>query len=558
MSEELKQQTFELIDDIKKAIHNLGDSGGPRELDWITHIFLYKFLNDKFIFELKKIINENEEIFKSLNIDTTSKDFVKKLNSLQTSEYEKFYNFLPPSVPKLAVDHLLVNLYEKINKEDFIEEIDRVFREIGNLNKEIFSITTSGGKKISQFNISFRNSLSDVDEEKHNGFVQALINPLIKINFEETFSYGFDFFSDIYEYLIEDYNKDGGGKYAEYFTPNSVSKVIAEILVDTTVSNVECYDPSSGTGTLLMSLANQIGTDKSIIYAQDLQRKSTKLMSFNLILNNLVHSINNIAQGNTLSEPFFVDQNEIKKFDYIVSNPPFKLDFSDITNILKSELNGDRFFAGIPKTPPKNKDGMAIFLLFIQHIIYSLKTSGKAAIVVPTGFLSNKESIELSIKKYLIKNNFLDGVVQMPKNIFAKTGTLVSIIFINKDKKDSNVRMINAESFGVIEKFKVDNKTVEKTRLTKEDSESIVSLYKSDKTIKEKSISVSIDDIEKTNFHFSPLVYLPVNSDHKTLTKDEVEDFIENSLENLNNLINESKQLDEELISMIKNLNNNA
>ena len=249
-----------------------------------------------------------------------------------------------------------------------------------------------------------------------------------------------------------------------------------------------------------MSLANQIGTDKSIIYAQDLQRKSTKLMSFNLILNNLVHSINNIAQGNTLSEPFFVDQNEMKKFDYIVSNPPFKLDFSDITNILKSELNGDRFFAGIPKTPPKNKDGMAIFLLFIQHIIYSLKTSGKAAIVVPTGFLSNKESIELSIKKYLIKNNFLDGVVQMPKNIFAKTGTLVSIIFINKDKKDSNVRMINAESFGVIEKFKVDNKTVEKTRLTKEDSESIVSLYKSDKTIKEKSISVSVDDIEKLIF----------------------------------------------------------
>ena len=88
----------------------------------------------------------------------------------------------------------------------------------------------------------------------------------------------------------------------------------------------------------------------------------------------------------------------------------------------------------------------------------------------------------------------------MPKNIFAKTGTLVSIIFINKDKKDSNVRMINAESFGVIEKFKVDNKTVEKTRLTKEDSESIVSLYKSDKTIKEKSISVSVDDIEKLIF----------------------------------------------------------
>ena len=120
-----------------------------------------------------------------------------------------------------------------------------------------------------------------------------------------------------------------------------------------------------------MSLANQIGTDKSIIYAQDLQRKSTKLMSFNLILNNLVHSINNIAQGNTLSEPFFVDQNEMKKFDYIVSNPPFKLDFSDITNILKSELNGDRFFAGIPK--PRQKIKMAWqFFFCLFSILYTL------------------------------------------------------------------------------------------------------------------------------------------------------------------------------------------
>ena len=554
MSENLKQKTFELIDDIKKAIYNLGETGGPKELDYITHVFLYKFLNDKFIHELKQIIEQNKEIFKEYNLDTNSKSFVKDLGRLSEKEYENFYNFLHPSVPKLERTHLLENLYSKINNEDFIDEVDKVFQEIGNSNKEIFSITSKGGKKRPAFDLSIRNSLSDVDEENHNNFAVSLINPLINVNFEAIFSYGYDFFSEIYEYLIEDYNKDGGGKYAEYFTPNSVSRVIANILVSDGTSNVECYDPASGTGTLLMSLANRIGSDKSLIYGQDLQRKSTKLMAFNLILNNLVHSINNIAQANTLSEPFFSEGNELKKFDFIVSNPPFKLDFSDIRESLASEKFSARFFAGVPEIRPKDREGMAIFLLFIQHILHSLKPKGKAAIVVPTGFLSNKSSIELSIKKYLVENNYLDGVIQLPKNIFATTNTNVSIIFIDKNKPDTNIRMVNAESLGEIEKLKVDNKTVEKTKLTPEDSDLIVNLYNSDEQHSEKAITINTENLLETNYYFSPLVYIPVESKHEPLDESQLDMHISDSLNTLKDLMSISKNLDEELLKMIKNL----
>tara|TARA_B100002051_G_C16735743_1_gene641098 strand:+ start:427 stop:2106 length:1680 start_codon:yes stop_codon:yes gene_type:complete len=554
MSNDLKQKTFELIDDIKKAIHNLGESGGANELEYITHIFLYKFLNDKFIFEVKKIFKQHSKEFESYNLNSEDENFVSDLSSLDEKEYDYIFNFLSGNVPKLKKNHLLENLYKKINNENFVDELDQVFEEIAELNKEIFSTKLKTGKKIPTFNLSIRRKLEDVEEERINPFAVSLINPLIKINFEKMFSEGFDFFSDIYEYLIDDYNKDGGGKYAEYFTPNSVSKIIANVMVPEEVKNVECYDPAAGTGTLLMHLANKIGIENCSIYAQDQQRKSIKLMGFNFILNGLVSSINNTVQENTITDPYFKDKNKLKKFDYIVSNPPFKLDFSEYRDKLTADIYSKRFFAGIPKIKPKKPESMEIFLLFIQHIIYSLKPGGKAAIVVPTGFLSNKSGIELEIKKYLIDNNFLDGVIAMPRNIFATTGTIVSILFINKEKQGNEIRLVNAESFGELEKLKVDNKQVEKIKLSLEDSEKIISLFKTDKLIEKKAVSVSKEEIIKTGYYFSPLVYLPIDSEHEEISKHDLSELISNTLKNLNDYSSKSKKLDLEIEKMLKEI----
>jgi len=131
------------------------------------------------------------------------------------------------------------------------------------------------------------------------------------------------------------------------------------------------------------------------------------------------------------------------KFDYIVSNPPFKLDFSDFRDDLDTKDNSERFFAGIPTIPQKKLESMAIYLLFIQHIMYSLSPKGKSAIVVPTGFITAQSGIERKIRERLIDKKMLKGVVSMPSNIFATTGTNVSVIFIDKKNSDDKVVLMD-------------------------------------------------------------------------------------------------------------------
>ena len=213
---------------------------------------------------------------------------------------------------------------------------------------------------------------------------------------------------------------------------------MASILVDKPVSNVTCDDPAAGSGTLLMNLAHAIGEDRCTIYSQDISQKSSSMLRLNLILNNLVHSIQKHYSGNTLLNPYHKVGDKLMTFDYIVSNPPFKLDFSDWRNDLDTKQNHNRFFAGIPKIPNKDKDKMAIYLLFIQHIMFSLSAKGKAAIVVPTGFITAQSGIEKKIREKLVEDKMLRGVVSMPSNIFATTGTNVSILFLDK----ANTRVI--------------------------------------------------------------------------------------------------------------------
>jgi len=115
-----------------------------------------------------------------------------------------------------------------------------------------------------------------------------------------------------------------------------------------------------------------------------------------------------------------------------VSNPPFNMDFSETQQILSGDNYRSRFFAGVPNIPGKKKDSMAIYLLFIQHIIKSMNEKAKAAVVVPTGFLTASSGIALKIRKYIVENKILSGVISMPPNIFANTGTNVSVIFLDK------------------------------------------------------------------------------------------------------------------------------
>lgn len=227
-------------------------------------------------------------------------------------------------------------------------------------------------------------------------------------------------------------------------------------------------------------------------------------MRLNLILNNLVHSLNNVVQGNTILSPAHKDASvRLKKFDFIVSNPPFKLDFSDFRDQLEGDENRERFFAGIPKTPnhedkikeKRSWEKMPIFLLFIQHILFSLKENGKAAIVLPTGFITAQSGIDKKILEYLVESKMLAGVVSMPSNIFATTGTNVSILFIDKANKDGVV-LIDASGLGT--KTSVDEN--QKTVLSREEEQKICNTFTHKQAVENFSVVVGYDEIKAKNY----------------------------------------------------------
>jgi len=274
-------------------------------------------------------------------------------------------------------------------------------------------------------------------------------------------------------------------------------------------------------------------------------------LRLNLILNDLVHSIPNIIKGNTILDPYHKNSiGKLQEFDYIVSNPPFKLDFSDWRDDLETKANNERFFAGIPNVPPKVKDKMAIYTLFLQHIIYSMKGKGKAAVVVPTGFITAKSGIDKKIRQKLIEDKILTGVVSMPSNIFANTGTNVSILFLDRENKN-DVVLIDASNLG--EKIKEGKN--QKTVLNHKEEEQIIETFNNKTTKDDFSVVVTYDDIKAKNYSLSAGQYFEVKIEYVDITHEEFETKMKGFEDTLITLFAESKTFEKEIKKQLSKVN---
>ena len=524
------EKVRQLVDDIKTICANNGLGGEANEYKIVTQSFLYKFLNDKFLYGSKKPY--------------------KDLKEMSESEYEMLKYRLGNNAARLKKQHLLPYLFGIQDNEDFAKTFDETLNDIAVDNNEIFSVHTDGNTDIRLFEESLVQS-SIADRSKHNPVAKAIINKLAnsKFDFDEIFSAGFDFFSTLFEYMIKDYNKDGGGKYAEYYTPHSVAKIMAEILVgNEKPQSVSIYDPSAGSGTLLMNIAAKIGTDKCSIYSQDISQKSSNLLRLNLILNNLTHSIHNIVQGNTI-----LHNRHNEKMDFIVSNPPFKLDFSEWRDDVETLPNvSARFFAGVPNIPNKDKDKMSIYLLFLQHIMFSLSQTGKAAVVVPTGFITAQSGIERKIRERLVKEKWLKGVVSMPSNIFATTPTGVSVLFIDKQNK-SEVVLVNASKLGQ----KIKEGKNQKTLLSAGDEQKIISAFFKKEPIEDFSVVLSYSEIEAKNYSLAAGQYFDVKIEYFEITPEEFQQKIAGYRSKLKEYFEQGKKLEKEIFENLGNLTMN-
>lgn len=535
------QKTKQLIDNLKGICSDYGLGNTGDEFKIITQIFLYKFMNDKFGYEVKQL---DSKLKNSANWEETIKSY-------NESDYEFLLAKMSPDSARLTPDHFISTLWNKQNSEQFSKLFSDTLRDISKKNADVFSVKTEEGNKVQLFN-GIDDYTRNFSEKQKDNFAKALINQLVDMSFEDIFEQKFDFFSTIFEYLIKDYNKDGGGVYAEYYTPHAIAKIMASILVDKPVSNVTVYDPSAGSGTLLMNVAHAIGEDKCTIYSQDLSDKSSHLLRLNLILNNLVHSIHNIIQGNTIKDPYHRSGQDLMKFDFIVSNPPFKLDFSNWREDIDTKENTQRFFAGIPKVKAKDKKKMEIYLLFIQHIMYSLSKKGKAAIVVPTGFITAQAGIEKKIREKIIESKMLKGVVSMPSNIFATTGTNVSILFLDRENKDEKVVLMDASKLGTT--IKEDGKN-QKTLLSPDEEQTIINAFNTKQAIDDLSVVVSFDEIKEKNHSFSAGQYFDIKIEYTDISKEDFAKKMQNYEKNLSDYFHESRQLEDQIFSQLKSLN---
>ena len=544
---ELENHIKQIIDQLKGLCQTNGLSNQASEEEVITTVFLYKFLNDKFMYNLKEFADE---------IDMDYKEVLKNEND----ELSAFYDSYPQDVA-FTYDETIEYLINKVSNDNFYSLFDDALEKISNDTKnETFSIETADGNR----KPLFVRITEKVESSKRNNFAKNIFGIISqeKFDFGKAFKNNFDFYSTIFEYLIKDYNVSSG-VYAEYFTPQAISSIIAKILVKMTPVKdtlYDIYDPSAGSGSLILHLANELGEgsfgDKAQVFTQDISGKSSRFLRINMLLNGLTHSLHNIIEGDTLDTPAHYNiphdpSSGIKKFDYITSNPPFKMDFSSTRNTIEQKwCETDRFFAGVPKIPNKKKDSMAIYLCFIQHILWSLKDDGKAAIVVPTGFITAQNEIEKKVREKIIDNKWLKGVVSMPSNIFANTGTNVSVLFIDKSNTEGEVMLVDASKMGT----KVKDGKNQKTVLSDEEVVKIENTFINQDIVDDFSVKVTYDDIKNKNYSLSAGQYFEVKIEYVELSEEEFEEKMNTYKSNLEKYFDEGKSLEEKILEGLEML----
>lgn len=538
---DIMQQTKSMIDDLKAICTNYGLGNASSEYKIITEVFLYKFLNDKFIFEARKVTPDFA--------GKSASEIEAAMTAMSEDDYEGMLMDFSASTARLKREHYISYLFNRQNNEGFHTLFDETLVDIANYNIDIFSVQAGGSAKIRLFD-----ALSQyvIEPDKKDGFCKAIIGKLANSSFDHVFGQKYDFFATIFEYLIKDYNKDFG-KYGEYYTPHSIARIIAQVMVPKGAKNVTVYDPAAGSGTLVLALAHEIGEDNCTIFTQDISQKSNEFLRLNLILNNLVHSLPNVIHDDTLLNPRHLNakKDALMTFDYIVSNPPFNMDFSENRDTLAGEKHQKRFFAGVPNIPNKDKNSMAIYLMFLQHIIYSLGDTGKAAVVVPTGFLTAASGIQKKIRELLVSKRMLRGVISMPANIFATTSTNVSILFIDRENTEGKVVLMDASKLG--EKIKEDRKN-QKTVLRPEEIERIICTFNSAEQVDDFCVSLNYEDIELKKLSFSAGQYFDVKIDHIDISPDEFIETMTGYTSRLDDLYKEGHKLEAEIRNHIGRL----
>lgn len=379
-------------------------------------------------------------------------------------------------------------LYSKRNDPEIGEIINKALERLENENT---------GKLRGVFrNIDFNSEAMLGKAKERNAMLRSLLEDFNKLTLKPLVVGSEDVIGDAYQFMIERFASDAGKKGGEFFTPSMVSELLARLVKPR--ENDRIYDPTCGSGSLLIKVANQVSNKKVAIYGQERNGQTHSLALMNMYL----HGIDDakIEWGDTLANPLHLEDGKLMKFQAIVANPPFSLDkwamgFAGEGNTdekFKMEASLDqhrRFEWGVP---PASKGDYA----FVQHMLYSLAENGRMATILPHGVLFRGSSEE-KIRQQIIEMNLLDAVIGLPENLFYGTGIPACIMVFKKDRKRSDIIFINASGDGNYDKDKNQNK------LREEDICKIVETYEKYQTIDKYSYVATVEEIKNNDFNLN-------------------------------------------------------
>lgn len=364
------------------------------------------------------------------------------------------------------------------------------------------------------------NRLGNTVKDK-NSRLAAVIKGVEELDFGKLEENQIDLFGDAYEYLISNYAANAGKSGGEFFTPQSVSKLIAKLAIHGQSTINKIYDPAAGSGSLLLQAKKQF--DEHIIedgfFGQEINHTTYNLARMNMFLHNVNYDKFNIALGNTLLDPHFGDD---KPFDAIVSNPPYSINWigSDDPTL----INDDRFApAGV--LAPKSKADFA----FVLHTLSYLSSKGRAAIVCFPGIFY-RGGAEQKIRKYLVDNNFVETVISLAPNLFYGTSIAVNILVLSKHKTDTKIQFIDASG----EKFF--KKETNNNILTPDHIEAIIHLFDSKEDKDHISKSVDNDKIAEENYNLSVSSYVEAKDTREVIDINVLNAKIKKTVSNIDRL----------------------
>ncbi len=410
-------------------------------------------------------------------------------------------------------------LYENRNRENIGEIINSALERIEEDNK---------GKLEGVFrNIDFNSEAQFGRTKEKNAMLKHLLEDFNSedLDLRPSRLAGNDVIGDSYEYLIAHFAGDAGKKGGEFFTPAEVSTLLAKLAGAKEGDRI--YDPTCGSGSLLIKASKEVGSKNFQIYGQERNGQTQSLSKMNMFL----HDINDakIQWGDTIRNPLLLENDKLMKFDVVLANPPFSLDKWG-----EEEAKSDKYGRFIYGIPPKSKGDYA----FVQHMIASMNSEGTVAVVLPHGVLFRGAS-EGKIREGLIKENLLDAVIGLPANLFFGTNIPACILIFKNNRKDKDIIFIDASNEFAKEK----NQNV----LRDEDIKKIISTYKERKEVEKYSHIAQIEEIEENGFNLNIPRYVDTFEDEEIVDIDILEDEILEIETELISIKGEMKKILEEL-----------